>query len=1019
MEGVKATVMTAPRSRDRLAASIPRAALLTRTIGCCCCLVGIVPSPPPPHAVAAAATSMDVVASVPSSSSSSSSLERRRSNDDNNNLLSSRTRTSSSGGGATTGWRRSGGRRLYETMVAHQKTSGGGGGGGGGEGGGGGVLDPRYDGGDGTYNDHGDGHDVGGRTYPISAASDLSTYARAGVVGDATSSSTLRYPYMASLQLEGHDPTSSAYPGDGDDGGGGGIIRAYDAHVCSGALVAPDLVLTSAHCAHYAPPGTDEWVQAFNGIEIGRVRLDDDDEYGEMTTVEPYIIEDASSPYYENLIPDELILHPNFDASTYEHDVMLIKIFGKSRFPPLRIATDATTIDLAYATALGWGADSATSDVKFSNELRSATLEFMTNDECKNIEVEVRDPDTGATSTVALRGNVYDDMMCGTTPSTHGSSRRICYGDAGGPVILEGEGYEDDSVYGIISWGYGCVNRDYPTVATRLSDHYDWIRDTLCQKSTDPPAMYDCPTRDGMSVASGGGETQTVTLKLNLDAMAVETGFVIELRDSRVVIAQRQTGYYKARGNEVVHETMDLPSDQCYRLILLDSYGDGFCCDMGGGNAILFLGTDVGHTTGHRLVEVNGNFEFDKSGEFCLMGEGSSNQQTSDVTQAGSGVVLSSSPPTSASTSDSDTMVPSPSPTSEEGAYPDDQVASTSSWNGPELSPDFDYCTLFCSTSPGVMCGKYQCSLTSNAIATSDTQGQETSNPQDTDDEVGVDQGVYLTSNEYYTPSSEHYISVKFQFDDNPEEISWVLFDLVEQETKVFVDYGAYPKEEYANKLLTIPVTMDGPEMGEKHYVFTVYDENSDGLCCDRGEGYYKVYLGDVEDDHELLGDSAFNFSSSYYFTLFKTEDETADSVNQNTTAGFFAENATVSTAESNETASTLSPTLMPSEEPTAQPTDPPTRSPTRSPTWRPTHSPSTGRPTDPWEIRRPEDAAALGARWSMPSKTSPGTFNDIGGDQRKYNLNANRAMISAAANDFSTRMSVAGSAVLVCWLLS
>ncbi len=59
---------------------------------------------------------------------------------------------------------------------------------------------------------------------------------------------------------------------------------------------------------------------------------------------------------------------------------------------------------------------------------------------------------------------------------------------------------------------------------------------------------------------------------------------------------------------------------------------------------------------------------------------------------------------------------------------------------------------------------------------------------------------------------------------------------MVVNEAKVFVDYGAYPKEEYANKFPVIPVMID-----EKQYVFTVYDEASNGLCCSLGEGYYKI----------------------------------------------------------------------------------------------------------------------------------------------------------------------------------
>jgi hypothetical protein len=159
------------------------------------------------------------------------------------------------------------------------------------------------------------------------------------------------------------------------------------------------------------------------------------------------------------------------------------------------------------------------------------------------------------------------------------------------------------------------------------------------------------------------GYTQTVMLKLKLDAMAVEMGFVIEVCNTQEVVAQHQTGHYKAMGNDVVFEMMDLPSDQCYRLVLLDSYGNGFCCNMGGRNALLFLGADIGHTMGHRLIKVNGNFEFDNSGEFCLTG-GSSSQEANDGVQPALSAVLPPSLPTSVSTSNANPMFP-PTPPEE------------------------------------------------------------------------------------------------------------------------------------------------------------------------------------------------------------------------------------------------------------------------------------------------------------------------------------------------------------------
>ena len=38
--------------------------------------------------------------------------------------------------------------------------------------------------------------------------------------------------------------------------------------------------------------------------------------------------------YYENLIPDGLHPHPDFDGGSYEQDIMIVKVFGKSRYPP-------------------------------------------------------------------------------------------------------------------------------------------------------------------------------------------------------------------------------------------------------------------------------------------------------------------------------------------------------------------------------------------------------------------------------------------------------------------------------------------------------------------------------------------------------------------------------------------------------------------------------------------------------------------------------------------------------------
>eukprot|EP00985_Skeletonema_marinoi_P027246 scaffold22066_cov154-Skeletonema_marinoi.AAC.1 len=254
---------------------------------------------------------------------------------------------------------------------------------------------------------------------------------------------------------------------------------------------------------------------------------------------------------------------------------MLVKTYGKSRYPVIRINLhDDAPKRNEDITVLGWGAEHDDSVPRYSNLLKEADLKAMTNDQCKASAVDVTNPETGRTELMSLRGHISDDMMCAKA-----TNRYICHGDAGGPVIRRADDRKDDVALGIISWGYGCVNEQYPAVMSRTSTHFNWIRDTICADSTAPPEQYDCPNMVSMSSSAS---TQTVTLKMKLDMMSVETGFVIRFRDTAEVVAQRIPGYYKEDHNLVMEEEMELPINQCYTLTMLDSFGDGNCCDMGG-----------------------------------------------------------------------------------------------------------------------------------------------------------------------------------------------------------------------------------------------------------------------------------------------------------------------------------------------------------------------------------------------------------------------------------------------------
>jgi secreted trypsin-like serine protease len=62
----------------------------------------------------------------------------------------------------------------------------------------------------------------------------------------------------------------------------------------------------------------------------------------------------------------------------------------------------------------------------------------------------------------------------------------LCY-VSGGPLIIPGASASEDIQVGVVSWGTGCALDGSPTVYSRVSNEFNWIKKHVCEESSSPP----------------------------------------------------------------------------------------------------------------------------------------------------------------------------------------------------------------------------------------------------------------------------------------------------------------------------------------------------------------------------------------------------------------------------------------------------------------------------------------------------------------------------------------------------
>lgn len=82
---------------------------------------------------------------------------------------------------------------------------------------------------------------------------------------------------------------------------------------------------------------------------------------------------------------------------------------------------------------------------------------------------------------------------------------------------------------------------------------------------------------------------------------------------------------------------------------------------------------------------------------------------------------------------------------------------------------------------------------------------------------------------------------------------------------------GSYDEMNY--ELQIEKIILPGTKKKNSTFTFTIFDAGGDGICCEKGFGFFQILLGDISDNNILLSGSQFQNFEEFQFVFDQTSE--------------------------------------------------------------------------------------------------------------------------------------------------